>query len=150
MIHSMSRGRHASPKTVIPRMLRKIMLCFLVSFILSIGTVYAGVVKSGGVPRVVDGPQGEVVVESVLDDGQKAAPAADLSQSAAHHEPAKPAATPKEPEENVNTIEYHDSDITPEDTVTPAKDNGTFKLIAIGAIVLLLGLIIVFIANKRK
>ena len=149
MFSSLSQCRRASHKTVMHCGLRKIILCLLVSFLLSISAVYAGVVKSAGVPRVVDGPQGEVVVESVLDDGSMTAPAEELKQGAARQQSSKPAAKPQEPN-NINTIEYHDSDIAPEETVTQPKDNGTFKLIVIGAIVLLLGLLIVFITNKRK
>ena len=150
MINSLPRRSHAYCQTMIPCRLRKILLCFLVSFVLSISAVYAGVVKSAGVPRVVDGPQGEVVVDSVLDDADKGKPNYNLDENASSLNQNKPKEKPNEPEENVNSIEYHDSDIVPEDTVTPEKNNDTFKLIAIGAIVLLLGLIIVFIANKRK
>ncbi|MBQ7567667.1 hypothetical protein IJT17_02565 [bacterium] len=105
--------------------------------------------KSTGVKRVVDGPQGEVVVTGVLDDQGvpvSTTPEAQDMSSSAPTAPT-PEAAPQEPD--VSQIEYHDTpQIAQEDTVKK-EDNGMLKLIAVGLLVLLLGLSAVFFINKR-
>ncbi len=127
----------------------KILCCIIavLSILFFTQTVQAGVVKSSGVPRVVDGPQGEVVVTSVLDD--TGVPANKYQDNSSAPVPTKPKvkATPKEPD--VNDIEYKSSNLNPEETV-PQPDNSYTKLIVIALLVLVVGLAIVFAMNKKK
>ena len=121
--------------------------CLLFIFFCFASAAQAGVVKSKGVPRVVDGPQGEVVVTSVLDDAGTPVNKYEGSSYEPAHAPTKATATPKEPD--VNDIEYKSSNLNPEDTVQQPK-NSYSTLIIIALLVLVVGLAIVFALNKKK
>ncbi len=110
--------------------------------------VNAAVVKSKGVPRIVDGPHGEEIRTSVLDtSGTK-------TETTSHRDTHRQAkqepdvATPTEVD--VNTIEYHDEPILPEQTAPKNEDNGLFKLIAVAVTVLLVGIGVIMMLKKRN
>lgn len=126
----------------------RVLSCSLLIVFLSC-SAYAGAVKSKGVPRVVDGPQGEVIVTSVLDD--QGVKVNDYKTGPDNNMPAASTKTPKpkKSEPNVNNIEYKDSPINPEDVVEKQSNFGISPLV-IGIIVLLIGLGVFFILKKKR
>lgn len=130
------------------------ILCIVALSILLLAAsrdLQAGVVTGEGIPRVVDGPQGEVVVTSVANPDQNVVQPdnPEYSSTIPSSGNTPKAATP-EPEENVNSIEYHDTALNPEDTEPQQTGNDNTKLIMIGVAILVVGLLLVLFFNKRK
>ncbi len=110
--------------------------------------VNAAVVKSKGVPRIVDGPHGEEIHTTVLDTpGTKVNSSSHRDrQNKAQQE--QDVATPTEVD--VSTIEYHDEPILPENTAPKNEDNSLIKLIVVAVTLLLVGLGVIFALKKRN
>lgn len=110
----------------------------------------AGVVKSKGVKRIVDGPQGEVVVDSVLDN--TGVPLVEASPEAYGHDatPAKAREPQKKPSiAGNNDVQYQEPVVNPED-YEKKTDNSMLKLIIVGVLILGLGGGVVLYINKRN
>ena len=133
-----------------PRALRWAGVAMLALLLLT-SLAQAGVVKSKGVHRIVDGPHGEVEVTSVLDDGSGHVEERQHHTASASSERITPDNDkPKAEKIDYSAIEYHDEPIAEEEQVQPEQKSSPLGPIIMGVVILLVGFGVIFFMNKRQ
>lgn len=146
---SVYHRRNSSQSPVVPTKWRHILGCIALILVFCTAMASAGVVKSKGVKRIVDGPQGEVVVDSVLDN--TGVPIVEASPEYYGHTEAaaqKPKREKKPAIDSNNDVQYQEPVVNPED-YEKKSDNSLLKLIVIGVLILGIGGGVVLYLNKR-
>lgn len=129
----------------------RISTYFVALLLLSTICAQAGVVKSKGVKRILDTPHGEVVVDSVLDDGSGHLEGAPAQVSGSTVVAPKNKMPTSAPTVDTSTIEYPATPEVEETPQIPEKSSGSpWGPIAVGLLVVVIGVGVVALVNKRK
>ena len=133
------------------------ILCFSLILALFPASSQAAVVDGEGIERVVDTPQGEVVTKSLEMPKQKANKSAttapnEFTPGFEQDSPSTLPQTSREPQEeetvNDNTPDLPNFDPNVENPVE--KTNNTWKFLAVGALIVIIGLGIIFYISKSQ